>query len=68
MNLHTVAVLKSVGRDSLVSIATRYKLDGPGIESLWWKFIRTCLDCPCCPPNLLNYGYRGKKWPHLSRG
>jgi hypothetical protein len=24
-----------IGRDSAVSIATRYKVDGPGIES-WW--------------------------------
>ena len=24
-----------MGRDSVVSIATRYRLDGPGIES-WW--------------------------------
>ena len=38
MNLHTVAVLKSVGRAGLVSTATRYELDGPGIESRWWKF------------------------------
>ena len=26
-----------VGRDSVVSIATRYRLDGPGIESRWWR-------------------------------
>ena len=26
----------NVGRDSSVSIATRYGLDGPGIES-WWR-------------------------------
>ena len=26
-----------VGRDSSVSIATRYVLDGPGIESLWGR-------------------------------
>ena len=25
------------GRDSSVGIATRYGLDGPGIESRWWK-------------------------------
>jgi hypothetical protein len=24
-------------RDSVVSIATRYELDGPGIESRWWR-------------------------------
>jgi hypothetical protein len=26
-----------VGRDSVVGIATRYGLDGPGIESLWGR-------------------------------
>jgi hypothetical protein len=26
-----------VGRDSSVGIATRYGLDGPGIESRWWR-------------------------------
>ena len=26
----------TVGRDSSVGIATRYVLDGPGIESRWW--------------------------------
>ena len=25
------------GRNSAVGIATRYRLDGPGIESRWWK-------------------------------
>jgi hypothetical protein len=29
----------TLGRDSIVGIATRYELDGPGIESLWgWDF------------------------------
>ena len=27
-----------VGRDSSVGIASRYWLDGPGIESRWWDF------------------------------
>jgi hypothetical protein len=27
---------ENVGRDSSVGIATRYGLDGPGIESRWW--------------------------------
>ena len=26
-----------LGRDSSVGIATRYGLDGPGIESQWWR-------------------------------
>jgi hypothetical protein len=28
-----------MGRDSSVDIATRYGLDGPGIESQWWRDI-----------------------------
>jgi hypothetical protein len=29
-----------LGRDSIVSIATHYRLDGPGIESWWgWDFL-----------------------------
>jgi hypothetical protein len=27
--------IREVGRDSAVSVATRYGLDGPGIDSLW---------------------------------
>ena len=27
-----------MGRDSIVGIATRYELDGPGIESLWGQY------------------------------
>ena len=33
----TVKPCKNVGRDSSVGIATRYGLDGPGIESRWWR-------------------------------
>jgi hypothetical protein len=25
-----------LGRDSVVGIVTRYRMDGPGIESRWW--------------------------------
>jgi hypothetical protein len=28
---------EAVGRDSSVGVATRYGLDGPGIESLWGR-------------------------------
>ena len=43
------------GRDSSVGIATRYRLDGPGIESRWGgEFFRTRPD----PPSLLYNGYR----------
>jgi len=44
-----------VGRDSSVGIATRYGLDGPGIESVWGR------DFPhpsWGPPSLLYNGYR----------
>ena len=45
----------AVGRDSAVGIATRYGLDGPGIESRWGR------DFPHRPwglPSLLYNGYR----------
>jgi len=32
-----LALLYSVGRDSSVGIATRYGMDGPGIESRWGR-------------------------------
>ena len=31
-----MSTLHTLGRDSSVDIATRYGLDGPGIESRWW--------------------------------
>ena len=47
------------GRDSSVSIATRYRLDGPGIESGWrGEILRTRPDRPWYPPNLLHDVYR----------
>jgi hypothetical protein len=60
-----------VDRDSSVGIATRYGLDGPGIESRWGRDFRTCPDRPRGPPSLLYNGYRfsfpgGKqpgRWP-----
>ena len=30
-------VCKFVCRDTVARIAIRYELDGPGIESLWWR-------------------------------
>jgi hypothetical protein len=41
-----------VGRDSAVGIATRYELDGPGIEFRWGP------DRPWGLPSLLYNGYR----------
>ena len=42
-----------MGRDSSVGIATRYGLDGPGIETF-----RTRPDRPWGPPDPLYNGYR----------
>ena len=30
--------MMNMGRDSVVGIATRYELDGPGIESRWGQY------------------------------
>ena len=40
-------------------VATRYGIDGPGIEA-WWggEIFRTCPDRPRGPPSLLYNGYR----------
>ena len=35
--IHTYTYITGVGRDSSVGIATRYGLDGPGIESRWGR-------------------------------
>ena len=45
-------------RDSSVSIATRYGLEGPGIESRWGEIFRTYPDWLRRPPSLLYNGYR----------
>ena len=44
-------------RDSSVGIATRYGLDGPGIESRWGKNFYTHPDWPWGPTNLLYSGF-----------
>jgi hypothetical protein len=46
--------IKSSGPGSVVGIA--YGLDGPGIESRWGEFFRTCPDRPWGPPSLLYNG------------
>ena len=46
------------GPGSVVSIATGYGLDGPGIESQWGEIFRTCPGQPWGPPSLLYIGYR----------
>jgi hypothetical protein len=45
-------------RDSSVGIATRYGLEGPGIESQWGEIFRTYPDRLRVPPSLLYNGYR----------
>ena len=49
-----------MGRDSSVGMATRYGLDGPGIESRWGggDIFHSCPDRPWGPPSLLFNGYR----------
>jgi hypothetical protein len=45
-------------RDSSVGIATRYGLEGRGIESRWGEIFRTYPDRLGGPPSLLYNGYR----------
>jgi hypothetical protein len=45
-------------RDSVVGIATRYGLEGPGIESRWGEIFRTYPDRLRGPPSLLYNGHR----------
>ena len=49
-----------VGRDSSVGIATRYGLDGPGVESRWGaRFSASVQTCPGAHPASYTMG-RGK--------
>jgi hypothetical protein len=50
----------AMGRDSSVGIATRYGLDGPGIESRWGgsEIFRTLPERPWGPPSFIFNGYR----------
>jgi hypothetical protein len=47
----------NVGRNSVVGIATRYGLDGPGSNPGGGEIFRTCPHRTCCPPSLLYNGY-----------
>ena len=49
---------KNVGRDSSVGKATRYGLDGPGIESRCGEIFRIRLDRPWAPTSLPYNGCR----------
>ena len=53
-----MAFSKWGGPGSVVDIATRYGLEGPGIESPWDEIFRTYPDSPWGPPSLLYNGYR----------
>jgi hypothetical protein len=53
-----ITTLKSRELDSSVGIATRYGLEGPGIESRWGEIFRTYPDWLRGPPSLLYNGYR----------
>ena len=54
------------GPGSVVSIATGYGMDGPGIEFRLGEIFRACPGRPWGPPSLLYDGYRvfpgGKEW------
>jgi hypothetical protein len=52
------AFLYNWGRDNAVGIATRYGLEGPGIESRWGEIFRTYSDRLRGQPSLLYNGYR----------
>ena len=56
-----------MGRDSSVSIATRYRLDGPGIESRWGaRFSATAHTGPGPDPAFYTMGtwsFQGVKRP-----
>jgi hypothetical protein len=53
-----MTVVESGTRDSSVGMATRYGLEGPGIESRWGEIFCTYPDWLRCPPSLLYDGYR----------
>ena len=57
-----------IGRDSSVGIATRYWLEGPGIESQWGEIIRTLQEHRWGPPSLLYKGYRAFPGGKAARG
>ena len=46
------------GPGSIVTIATGYGLDSPGMEFRYGDIFRTCPDRPWGPPSLLYNGYR----------
>jgi hypothetical protein len=60
-----------LGRDGSVGIATRYWLDGPGVESWWDEIFHIRPDRPWGLTSLLYNGYRGLSFGgggQISRG
>jgi hypothetical protein len=57
-----VLCLYRVGRDSSVGKATRYGLDGLGVEHRWGEVFRTNLYRPWDPPSLHRACFPGLKW------
>jgi hypothetical protein len=57
-----------ISRDSSVGIATRYGLEGPGIESRWGDIFRSCQYWPWGPPSLLYNGCRNFPGGKFGRG
>jgi hypothetical protein len=57
MSINLPTAIINVGRVA-VGIATRYGLDGPGIEYRWRRDFRTRPDQPWGLPSLLHNGYR----------
>jgi hypothetical protein len=56
-----------VARDSLISLATRYGLEGPEIEYRWREIFITRPDWPWGPPSLLYNSY-GVSFPGVKCG
>jgi hypothetical protein len=52
------SIIRLRSRGSVVGIATRYGLEGSGIESRWGEIFRTYPDRLRDPPSLLYNGYR----------
>ena len=57
MMIIIIIIIIIMGRDSSVGIATRYGLNGPGIESRGDEISRTRPDRPLGPPSHLYDGY-----------
>jgi hypothetical protein len=64
----TISFIISVcmGWNSIVGIATCYRLDGLGIESQWGRYFRTHPDWPWDQPSLLGSGYQVFPWDKVA--